>query len=311
MSDETVDEEARRKATGAPEEASEGEERETASDDSGDPPEIDKASDTEDNADEGAGAAARDVRQPVLSEKRINAPEMQTVYMLGVVTVSTLLMWGAGRAACNYREAGEGLSPRKTSLEARTRTPKDAAIEAAQLWAVADFAQAAKLVSGEVAAALEKDKAACQGAACEARRKAAEDTLTVGELLRANPIDAFVKVRTLGGPEGEKVRVFEVERDGREWKVTRELQPKADLPPLKDPPASLLPPVPGKGPLAPGQPSPRAPSAPGQPKTPSGSEPSSGEKAPPISRPGEAEQPRAPSLPTKPPGSRTPPKSAP
>src|SRR5690606_27018733 len=58
-----------------------------------------------------------------LSEEQIDSPSKQTLGMLSVVAAATLVMWGVGRAKCNYREVGEGMKPRDVTLEERTRTP--------------------------------------------------------------------------------------------------------------------------------------------------------------------------------------------
>jgi hypothetical protein len=183
------------------------------------------------------------------SEDALNAPSRQTVGMLGVVAAATLIMWGAGRAACNYHEPGESLSPRAVALEARTRSPKDAALEFSHRWLTADFDIAAKLATGDVAAAVEKDRASCAGAACTARKNVAATALSVAEVVQGNPVESFVRVRTVGLPQGDAIKMYGVERVGPEWKVTREFDPSAPLPALKEAPS---PPVSGAVPGGPG-----------------------------------------------------------
>jgi hypothetical protein len=196
------------------------------------------------------------------SEEKLNAPSVQTVGMLSVIAAATLVMWGMGRAACNYHEPGESLSPRAVALEARTRSPKDVALELSQRWLAADFDVAVKLVSPDFLPTIQKDKEGCSGGACDARKNA--KPLSVADVLRGNPADTFVRVRTTGLPQGEVVKLYEVERIGNEWKVTRELDPKAALPPLKEPPPSLMPQMGGPTVLQPGQ-LPPGMSAPGMP----------------------------------------------
>lgn len=173
------------------------------------------------------------------TEDSLNAPSRQTVGMLTVLSVATLIFWAAGRAACNYHEAGESLSPKQVALEARTRTEKDVAMELSLSWSGADFDVARQLVSGELAAALEKDEQACRGAACEARRAARESLFSVAEVLRRSGRDAFVRVRTVGAPGGEVTRIYELERIDGKWKATRQLAADQPLPPVKAPPASV------------------------------------------------------------------------
>lgn len=199
---------------------------------------------------EEAAAPSRQPRRPAKpvgppTEEALNAPSRQTVGMLGVVAAATLIMWGAGRAACNYHEPGESLSPREVSLEARTRSPKDVALEFSHRWLTADFDIAAKLSTGDVAAAVAKDRASCSGDACAARKNAALTALSVAEAVQGNPVEGFIRVRTTGLPQGEVIKMYGVERVGQEWKVTRELDPAAPLPALKEPPVPTLPMGPG------------------------------------------------------------------
>lgn len=172
------------------------------------------------------------------NEEALNAPSRQTVGMLAILAVATLIFWAAGRAACNYHEPGESLSPRQVPLETRTRTDKDVAMELSLSWSGADFEVARQLVAGELAQAVEKDEKSCQGAACEARRAARESIHSVPEVLRRSGRNAFVRVRTVGAPGGEVIRVFELERIDGKWKATRQLGPDEPLPPVQPPPSS-------------------------------------------------------------------------
>lgn len=170
-----------------------------------------------------------------LDEDVLNAPSRQTVGMLTILAVTTLICWAAGRAACNYHEPGESLSPRQVPLETRTRTDKDVAMELALSWAGADFDVARQLVAGDLAQAVEEDAKACQGAACEARRAARDDIYAAPEVLRRSGRSAFVRVRTVGAPGGEVTRVFELERIDGKWKAVRQLRPDEPLPPVESP----------------------------------------------------------------------------
>jgi hypothetical protein len=188
----------------------------------------------------GARTKAASAPPVTVSEERLNAPSRQTVGMLSVLVAATLVMWAAGRAACNYHEPGESLSPRSVALEARTRTEKDVALELAQARATANFEVATQLVGGELADTLRKEQAACGGGACEARRAAAEQTFSVPAVLQRNASAAHVRVRTVGNPVGDVTRIYELERTDKGWRAMRELAADAALPPLADPaPATL------------------------------------------------------------------------
>lgn len=190
------------------------------------------------------GAGERPVT--VLDEKKINAPSIPDLVMLSTICVATLIFWAAGRAACNYHVPGESLTPRAVSLEERTRAPKNVGVEFAQALGGGDFATAAKLSAGAATDFVEKERAACGD--CTARKKAKERLLSVGAVLQVNSIDSIVRVRTMGGPTGEVVRVLGIERVERDWRVTRiyasekEAELKAAPPTEMAPPISLTPP---------------------------------------------------------------------
>lgn len=168
-------------------------------------------------------------------EAELNAPSKSTLVMLGTLSVATLLMWGAGRAACNYHVPGESLTPRTVSLKDRTRGSKEAGFEFAHALSRGDFATARELAQGEGLAAVEKEQAAC--GACQDRVQASEHIHSVAALLKANTVDAIVEVRSVG-PGGEQRRVLGVERIEREWRVTRTYSSVAEAQ-LKDAPAAV------------------------------------------------------------------------
>lgn len=190
------------------------------------------------DSSKGASGSKTASNQPTeLDEEKINAPTRQELIMLGVICVATLILWAAGRAACNYQVAGEGLTPRKVSLEERTLTPKDVGMEFGQALGGGDFATAAQLARGEAAALVQKEKSQC--GECTARKVVASKLLSMGTVLKANVSDTIVSVKTIGGSSGEKVRVLGIERDGRKWFVTRVYASAAEAQ-LKEPPAGAV-----------------------------------------------------------------------
>lgn len=179
---------------------------------------------------------------PSLDEAQINAPSMQTLIMLGVISLATLLMWAAGRAACNYHVEGESLTPRAVPLEGRTSTPKDVALEFAQNLSSADFETARKISVLAAVAAVSEAQKACGD--CTAQRASKKQIFSVATVLRANNIDAIVQVRTVGAPGGEKIRIMGVERVARDWRVSR-LYDSAAAAVLREPEPPPLPVTPG------------------------------------------------------------------
>jgi hypothetical protein len=168
-----------------------------------------------------------------IDEDRIDAPTRQTLLMLGVITVATLIMWAAGRAACNYHVPGDGLTPREVTFEERTRNPKGVAIEFAQALSGADFESARRLVL-PAADGLVKAEQDC--GACDAERDARKSILSVADVLRASRDDTIVAVTTTGAPGGKVERVLRIQRNTQEkqpWRVVASLPSRNDLPKLE------------------------------------------------------------------------------
>jgi len=176
-----------------------------------------------------------------LDEVKINAPSIPDLVMLSVICVATLIFWAAGRAACNYHVPGESLTPRAVSLEERTRSPKNVGVEFAQALGSGDFETASKLSVGAAADFVKQEKAAC--GACTARKQAAEQLLSVGAVLRVNSADSIVSVKTTGGPSGEVVRVFGIERVERDWRVSRICQSEREAELKEAPTTETAPPI--------------------------------------------------------------------
>ncbi len=181
-----------------------------------------------------------------LSEAEIDAPSVQTLIMLGVISLSTLVMWAAGRAACNYQVPGESLTPRKVSLEERTRSSKATGFEFSQLVSCADFAQARSISEGKAHEYLAEQQKAC--GSCQEQVRTCDKVRSVASVLRANSMDAIIEVKTRaqGGPV---VRILGVERRERKWVVSRVFRDpsEAELIPDKDPSALEEPPSPSPG----------------------------------------------------------------
>jgi len=180
-------------------------------------------------------------RRPLVGEvdeALIDMPTRQALIMLGVIMTATLIMWAAGRAACNYHVPGDGLTPREVSFEERTRNPKGVAIEFAQALSGADFASARRLVQ-PAAESLVKAEEDCGD--CVAEKGARKSILSVADVLRATRDDAIVAVRTTGAPGGPVDRVLRIQRNVEAklpWRIVGSLPDRKNLPEL---PGSLAP----------------------------------------------------------------------
>lgn len=184
-------------------------------------------------------AAPSAAPQPrVVDENVIDAPSKNTLVILGVICAATLIMWAAGRAACNYHVPGESLTPRATTLEERTFTPKGVATEFVQAIHGGDFATARLLAVGEARAFVEAEAKSCPGE-CATRSQHRASLQSVVVVQRGNLVDHYVSTRTQGPAVSE--HLLEIERDAKAWRVTRVLEKGAPFPELKPDPTPNLP----------------------------------------------------------------------
>ena len=171
------------------------------------------------------------------TEEEIDSPSKQTVGMLGILGLMTVIMWALARGGCNYHPPKETRTPRVVSTEDLARDPKNAAVELQQRWLTRNFAGAAELVSGDVAADLQRDKAACDATCLGARKSLSDTVLTSAVVLESNMMASNVRVTSLGLPGGPKVYLMRVERSEAIWKVTmRKADDGTALPALPTPP---------------------------------------------------------------------------
>jgi hypothetical protein len=208
-----------------------------------------------------------------LDEAKLNAPDIQTLGMLGVIGVVTLVLWALAHAACNYHPPRETRRPRVVKTEEFTREVKTAAVEAIQRLALLDHAGALEIAAGPFAEEVKKAKAACDAdpAGCKAKKAAAAKAQSMGIVLDRDMSGARVRVITRGvGPNPVAVLV-RTEREGGAWKVTSKVpdEPGASLPPPVMPapvnPHSLMqlaPSAPASGSAAPKAVIPPKPAAP-------------------------------------------------
>jgi hypothetical protein len=156
-----------------------------------------------------------------ISEARLNAPDRQTLWMLAIISVATLVMWGAGRAACNHHPPRETRRPRHVATAELARDPKNAAIEMQQRWATHNFSGALELATDKVAQQVQKELQACEADAdaCQKRHETLKGrVMTVGTLLEREANSARVRVTSIdqGKPDSY---VLQLEQAGPIWKV--------------------------------------------------------------------------------------------
>jgi hypothetical protein len=186
--------------------------------------------------------------QPV-DEAKINTPDIQTLGMLGVIGVVTLVLWALAHAACNYHPPRETRRPRVVKTEEWAREPKTAAVEAVQRLALLNHAGALELSAGSFAEEVKKAQAACAAdkAGCAAKKAAAANAQSMGILLDRDIGGARVRVVTRGVGGNPKAVIVRVEREGAGWKATAMVPedaaatlPGPVLPPPANPHAGMM-----------------------------------------------------------------------
>jgi hypothetical protein len=165
------------------------------------------------------------------TEAEIDAPDMQTLWMLGSLAALVLIMWGGARFACNAHP-DETRKPREITTAEISGDPKNTAIEVAQRWATRNFDGALELASGALAAEIQQDKAKCEAnPQCTGERSALKDkVLTTGDLLQRLPTSAVVRVTSIGTPDAPRSFVLELTSDGKNWKANVKKAADAPLP---------------------------------------------------------------------------------
>lgn len=202
-----------------------------------------------------------------LEEREINAPDTQTLWMLGVLAALAVALWIFAHAGCNYHPPRETRRPRDVSTADLTREPKDAAIELQHRLVKADYKGALEIAAGPLSQQVQTEKANCEKdrAACDARKAATAKATTMGVVLTREPSSATVRVITHGLEGGVQKFLTLVEREGASWKVTARIPdaPGATLPAPTFPPAFRMTTTPMAAPTgsAP-RTGPQAPSAP-------------------------------------------------
>ncbi|MEO7033034.1 MAG: hypothetical protein ABI548_04275 [Polyangiaceae bacterium] len=154
------------------------------------------------------------------TEEELNSPSKQTLGMLGILGIMTIVMWAFARGGCNYHPPKETRTPRKVTTEELAHDPKDAAVELQQRWLTKNFEGALELASGTAALAVKADQAACDAACLASGKKLADTVLTSGVVLEAGPLGATVRVTSVGVPGGTKTNLMHLTRAAPIWKAS-------------------------------------------------------------------------------------------
>ncbi len=168
-----------------------------------------------------SAAAARSLPR---SEREMNTPSLQSLLLLGSVTVSTIVMWGSAHFYCNDHSP-LSRKPREVGTVELASTPKDAAIEMVHRLETFQFDRALELTEGTSSTKVEEALRACESSgrqACDAKRNQVMDkVLTTAELVSQSGQQA--KARVTSRVKGGATTVYEVDlkHSGPIWKVTK------------------------------------------------------------------------------------------
>lgn len=163
------------------------------------------------------------------TEEELDSPNKQTLGMLGVICIMTIVMWAFARGGCNYHPPKETRTPRKVTTEELAHDPKDAAVELQQRWLTKNFAGALELATGSAADAVKAAQASCDAACLGSRQKLEQTVLTSGVVLDGGPLGATVRVTSVGLPGGPKTNLMRVTRGDKFWQAA-EIKPDTGAP---------------------------------------------------------------------------------
>lgn len=165
--------------------------------------------------------AKRKLTRP-LTEQEINAPDMQTMVMVGCLGVMTIVLWAWAHAGCNYHPPRETRRPRDVTTAELTREPKDAAIEFQHRLITKNFKGALEIAAGSAVDSVKQEQAKCDAnrAACLKEKERLAVAVSSGTVLERAPANAKVRVTSYHLPAGDQTFLTLVERDATGWKVT-------------------------------------------------------------------------------------------
>jgi hypothetical protein len=158
------------------------------------------------------------------SERELDTPNLQSLLLLGSVSVATVIMWGAAKFYCNDHSP-ISLKPREVGTVELASTPKDAAIEMVHRLETFQFDRALELTEGPSSTKVEQALQACESAgkqACDAKREQAKGkVLTTAELLTQTGQQAKARVTSIVKDGATTVYDVDLKYSGPIWKVIR------------------------------------------------------------------------------------------
>ncbi len=162
------------------------------------------------------------VEEEPKTEEALNVPKLQTIVMLALMSLLTLIVWFAARLSCNLHP-DQVREPRHYSLAQLAALPKNAGFEFLRRYHEHDLVAAMDLSTDGVLGEMQKKLEECEQDpdACETRRLALEGTVEgVASLIDQKEDTAVVEVTLTAKDIGQKTFTLNVKREGAMWKVS-------------------------------------------------------------------------------------------
>jgi hypothetical protein len=163
-----------------------------------------------------------DDREPPQTEEALDVPKMQTVYMLGAISILTIILWFAAKLSCNVHP-DQMRDPKHFSTRELAADPKNAAFEFHHRFETGDFTTALDLSTGEVKNLVESKLLGCEQDpdTCAKNMAQLEGTIqSTAKVLDRSTDRANVELisESKAWP-GRKSFLFEVVKQGEYWLV--------------------------------------------------------------------------------------------
>lgn len=164
-----------------------------------------------------------DDREPPQTEEALDVPKMQTVYMLGAISILTIILWFAAKLSCNVHP-DQMRDPKHFSTRELAADPKNAAFEFHHRFETGDFTTALDLATGDVKNLVETKLKGCEQEPDTCAKNMAQLARTIqstAKVLDRSADRASVELISESKTwPGRKSFLFEVKKQGEYWLVS-------------------------------------------------------------------------------------------
>lgn len=160
--------------------------------------------------------------EPPQTEEAINVPKMETIYMLGAMSVLTIILWFAAKLSCNIHP-DQMRDPKHFSTRDLAADPKNAAFEFHHKFETGDYVTALDLATGDAKNVVEAKLKACEqdpDPCLKAMTALAGTVQSTGKVLDRHGDRATVELTSESKSwPGRKTFSFDVVKEGDFWRV--------------------------------------------------------------------------------------------